>query len=98
MLGNEFEMDVLVDYLPHRLPPQHLADTLNYVSLYYLLQQHMEQRENLLETVVYNIAHAILHQFPEAGAVSLVIRKLQPPIAGFNGSVGVRYQVKRQDL
>lgn len=49
----------------------------------------------LLETLVMDIAAQILAQFQQAEAVFISIKKLQPPIANFNGSVGVSYSLKK---
>jgi dihydroneopterin aldolase len=97
-LGADFEMDVVVGYRVHRVPPRSITETLDYVSLYQLVQQQMALREDLLETIVCNTALAILHQFAVVEEVDVVLKKLQPPIADFRGTVAVRYHTKRTDL
>ena len=45
----------------------------------------------LLETVAQEICTSILQHFPQAHSVTLAITKTNPPIAQFNGSVGITY-------
>lgn len=98
LLGTTFELDVTIVYQPVHFPPRDINDTLNYVSVYSLLKQVMQRRENLLETVLYNMAQALLHEFSTVQSVSLYLRKLQPPITDFEGSVGIHYSVDRKEL
>jgi dihydroneopterin aldolase len=98
VLGNDFIVDLTVEYQPARLPVQELGQTINYVSLYELVQQHMRVATPLLETVVSNIAMDILAQFSLSEQVNISIRKLHPPIAQFIGATGVSLSLNRKDL
>ena len=98
VLGNDFIVDLTVDYQPAGLPIQELEQTINYVSLYELVQQHMQVATPLLETVVSNIAIDILAQFSLSEQVNISIRKLHPPIAQFIGATGVSLSLNRKDL
>lgn len=98
VLGNDFVLDLTVGYQPASLPITELEHTINYVSLYELVQKHMQNATPLLETVVSNIALAILAQFSLSEEVNIAIRKLHPPIAGFTGSTGVSLSIQRKDI
>ena len=96
VLGNEFEVDVLVKHLPARIPVKHMEDTIDYTSVYELVKKRMEVPTPLLETVVTEIAVQILAQFSLAMHVAVSIKKLHPPIAQFRGSVGVSFELSRE--
>lgn len=98
VLGNNFVLDVSLVYQPGHFPPRNINDTLNYVSVYSLLQSVMQQREDLLETVLYNMACSLFRHFAEIESVALYLQKVQPPIIGFTGTLGIRYQANRGDL
>jgi len=98
VLGNDFIIDLTVEYQPADLPVLELEQTINYVSLYELVQQHMQVATPLLETVVSNIAMDILAQFSLSEQVNISIRKLHPPIAQFTGATGVSLSLNRKDL
>lgn len=98
VLGNDFVVDLTVGYQPASLPIKEIEETINYVSLYELVQKHMQNATPLLETVVSNIALAILAQFSLAEEVNIAIRKSYPPIAGFTGSTGVSLSIHRKDI
>ena len=95
--GNNFEVDITIKYLPkeHIL---NISQTINYVDVYDLLDARMQIATPLLETLVMEIAKQILVQFYLAEEVNISVKKMQPPIANFDGSVGVSYSIKRSDL
>jgi dihydroneopterin aldolase len=98
ILGNEFELNITIKHSPQRLPVKHLADTVDYISVYELVKKRMAIPTSLLETVATEIAGEILVQFSLAEEVSVSIRKIYPPVSGLNGSVGVSFDLKRKDL
>jgi len=98
VLGNDFVIDLTVQYHPATLPVEQLEQTINYVSLYELVKKHMQVATPLLETVVSNMAIDILAQFSLSEEVHISIRKLHPPIAQFTGATGVSLSLNRKDL
>jgi dihydroneopterin aldolase len=98
LLGNEFELDIVVKHSPKQLPVKHLSDTIDYISVYELVKQRMAIPTPLLETLVTDIAKQILLQFSLAETVSISIRKLYPPVPQFRGSVGVHFELSRKEL
>ncbi len=95
--GNNFEVEVTINYQP----PKHIEEiheTINYVEVYELLYKRMQQATPLLETLLMDIANKIMAQFSLAEEVFITIKKLAPPIADFDGSVGVSYRLKRSEI
>jgi len=95
--GNNFEVNITVNYRPKQLVSD-IEQTINYVEVFNLLNNRMQIATPLLETLVMDIATQILAQFQLTEEVFISIKKLQPPIADFNGSVGVSYFLKKSEL
>ena len=98
LLGSEFEVNLTVKYYPQQIPLHHLEKTINYVSLFELVAEKMNEPVALLETFVTELALEILRKFKVAEEVSISIKKLHPPITNFEGSVGVSFEITRSDL
>jgi dihydroneopterin aldolase len=96
VLGGEYEVDLTVNFQPSSLPVKHLDETVNYVTLYSVVKKRMEQPTPLIETIATELATQILEQFHLIEQVEISIKKLHPPIASFQGSVGVSFVLKRQ--
>jgi 7,8-dihydroneopterin aldolase/epimerase/oxygenase len=92
--GNNFEVNITIHYQPKQLVNS-IDQTINYVEVYDLLNNRMQIATPLLETLVMEIASQILAQFKLAEEVFISIKKLQPPIENFNGSVGVSFSLKK---
>ena len=76
----------------------HMAETINYVSVYELVKKRMAIATPLLETVVTDIAIRIMAQFMQAEEVLISMKKKHPPIQGIEGSVGVSFELKRNEI
>jgi dihydroneopterin aldolase len=98
LLGNEFELNITIKHSPQRLPVKHLADTVDYITVYELVKKRMAIPTPLLETLATEIAQQILAQFSLAEEVFLSIRKLHPPVSQLRGSVGVSFTLTRKNL
>ncbi len=93
--GNQFVIDLEVKYHPVTIPINSIHQTIDYVALYGLLQKRMNVATPLLETLVMDIATQILDQYELIEEVNISIKKLHPPIANFDGIVGVSFELKR---
>ena len=95
--GNNFEINLTVNYQPkaHIL---NISQTINYVDVFEIVNNRMQIATPLLETVVMEIAEQILAQFYLAEEVFITLKKMQPPIINFNGSVGVSYALKKNNI
>lgn len=90
-VGNEFEVDVVIACRSPKKKITSIEQTVNYVEVYRILQEEFSQRKFLLETLAMEIADKIEVQFPDIEKISISIRKLNPPITNFSGSVAVVY-------
>ena len=93
--GGWFEVNVQVNINSKNFPVQSLDDTIDYTKLYLLVQEIMHTATPLLETVAGGIAKKILDEFSSASGAEVQIKKLNAPIAAFEGEVGVRVYLER---
>jgi len=96
ILGNHFEMNINVHVNANSIPVLHMKDSIDYVSVYDLVAKRMAIATPLLETVVTEIAQSILARYSLALKVEISIDKLTPPIASFEGKVGVSFTLERE--
>lgn len=90
-VGNQFEVDVSIECKAPKKVISSIDQTINYVEVYRIIQEEFSQRKNLLETVAMLIAERVEEQFSELEKLTISIRKLNPPITNFAGSVSVTY-------
>ncbi|HEU4472507.1 MAG TPA: dihydroneopterin aldolase [Flavisolibacter sp.] len=90
-VGNDFEVDVSITCPSPEEAIQSIDQTVDYVTVYHIISKVFSTRKLLLETCTMEIAAGLEEQFPFIKALTIVIRKLNPPITGFSGSVGVSY-------
>lgn len=90
-VGNEFEVDLSIACLSPENIITSIGQTINYAEVYRILQEEFSHRQFLLETVAMKIADRLEQQFPDIESVKIGIRKLNPPITNFSGSVGITY-------
>lgn len=89
--GNDFVVNLQVDYLPSSEAIVSLEDTLDYAELFAIINGIMQKPVDLLETLAQTMANSIHHDFPQVTRVLVSIEKLNPPIDKFSGSVAVSY-------
>ncbi len=94
-LGGAYEVTVLVRYTETTIPVLHITETIDYVAVYNLIKQRMQQPRALLETVATTLAGDIFSTFTEVEEVCVEIIKKHPPIPNFEGSIGVKWEGKR---
>ncbi len=98
ILGNEFVLNISINCLPKKIPIMHMTETIDYVSVYELVKKRMAIATPLLETVITDIAIRIMAQFMQAEEVLISMKKNYPPIQGIEGSVGVSFELKRNEI
>jgi dihydroneopterin aldolase len=91
--GAEFEINI--DIHTSVKDVHHLSETVDYVTVYELVKKRMATPTPLLETLAKEMAESILAQFSIVDSVDIQIDKINPPIAFFQGRVGISYQSKR---
>jgi dihydroneopterin aldolase len=90
LMGNEFSIDVEVEAsIVGAAQNDDLGGTVNYATIYYLIQAEMKKPTQLLEALAYRMGNRILNQFDSVRSVKLRLRKLNPPLGGKVGAAVV---------
>ena len=92
--GNDFVVNMQVSYQPKSGTIVSLDDTIDYGTLFNIMNSIMQQPVDLLETVVQEIAQAVHHKFSHVTEVTVSVEKLNPPIDRFSGSAAVSYKAQ----
>ena len=92
--GNDFVVNMEVSYIPKSGMITSLEDTIDYASLFNIINTNMQQPVDLLETLVQGIAHEIHKVFPHVKKITVSVEKLNPPIDKFSGSAAVSYKAE----
>lgn len=90
--GNDFRVNLQVVFMPPGDRIINIEDTINYAALFDLIQEAMLTPVHLLETLVMDIAETIHTRYPQVIKIIMSIHKLHPPIARFEGEVGVHFE------
>ena len=86
--GTDFKVDVNLAFEPG-WEISSLEDTINYVTVFDVIQQHFSKRVKLLETLAEDICRGIHHMDNRIKTINIRISKLNPPIGNFTGTVSV---------
>ena len=89
-MGTSFEVNLSISFHSEEVI-QSLKQTINYVEVYDLVKKHFERPRQLLEMLAQEITRDIHIADPRVTLVEIQIKKINPPIANFTGSVGVSY-------
>lgn len=96
LVGGNFVVDLRVGYpLAQAMTSDRMDDTLNYASLYALVEREMQQPSSLLEHVAGRIAQAIAKTFPEALSIDLTLTKQNPPMGADCKGAGVEMHFEK---
>ena len=90
-VGNQFEIDLEVSFKVPKHTVTSIDETVNYVEIYRIVEERFSEHRNLLETCAMEISQALHDYFSEIKKVFITIKKINPPITNFTGSVGVSY-------
>ncbi|MFN5423039.1 MAG: dihydroneopterin aldolase [bacterium] len=94
--GTDFCIDIVIKMNEHSENGiSQLSDTIDYSSVYSLLSNEFAIPEQLLETLAVRIVNKILSAFSTAQQVELTILKVNAPIAGLDGKVGIKFKKSR---
>jgi dihydroneopterin aldolase len=94
-LGNNYSVEIDIDFNPKQSIIDQLDQTIDYVHVYAIVKKWMEIPTPLLETLVGKIADDILSSQPLANTVFVKITKLHLPISSFEGNVSVKIEKSR---
>jgi dihydroneopterin aldolase len=89
--GNEFEVDVLLQYETPEKPITSIDETVNYAAVFKIVQSEFSVRQDLLETCAMNITDELYKTFPVLVKQVVSIKKLMPLLTNFTGLLGVTY-------
>ncbi|MFZ9870470.1 MAG: dihydroneopterin aldolase [Candidatus Kapaibacteriota bacterium] len=82
-LGGRYQVDVDITYnASQAVMSDDLSDTINYEEVLFSVREHMQSDEpyDLIETLAFDIASAIMDTFDQAVQVTVRVRKLSVPI------------------
>jgi 7,8-dihydroneopterin aldolase/epimerase/oxygenase len=96
-VGNQYLVNLIVSYDEGFTQFDSIRTTINYEELYEIVKQRMQIASALLEKLCESIVGKIKHQYPFVTEVSLSIYKIQSPIEGMEGKVGVTMHKKYDD-
>ena len=89
LVGGNFVVDLRVGYpLAQAMTSDRVDDTLNYASLYALVEREMQQPSG-------RIAQAIAKTFPEALSIDLTLTKQNPPMGADCKGAGVEMHFEK---
>lgn len=91
IIGNNFEVNADISFNV-QTPITNLSQTINYATIYEVIKKRMTIPTALLETLTEDMAHQIQLLDKRIQHISITIKKLNPPIPNFCGSVAVSYQ------
>ena len=94
-LGNNYSVEIDIDFTPKQGVIDQLDQTIDYVNVYAIVKKWMEIPTPLLETLVGKIADDILSSQALANKVFVKITKLHLPISSFEGNVSVKIEKSR---
>jgi dihydroneopterin aldolase len=94
-LGNNYAVEIDIDFTPKQGVIDQLDQTIDYVHVYAIVKKWMEIPTPLLETLVGKIADDILSSQALANKVFVKITKLHLPIPSFEGNVSVKIEKSR---
>jgi dihydroneopterin aldolase len=90
-VGAAFEVSVKADF-EEIGPISNMNQTVNYVSIFEIVQKHFQTPRHLLETLAQEIAEEIHANDPRIFYIEITLKKLNPPIQNFTGTVGITYK------
>lgn len=95
-LGNKYEVNIEVECdLDKAAHDDTLSGTVNYETLYKIVQEEMLIPSKMLEHVGQRIINRALEIFPEIASVLVEISKFNPPVKGVCRKARVTMHQKR---
>lgn len=83
LLGNDFVVDVYVATSTRRAAiSDDLGATVNYETVYLMVQSEMRKPVQLIETLAERILQRLSSFYESAQGFRVIVRKLHPPLGG----------------
>ncbi len=98
-LGGRYSFDLEMETdITQGAMSDNLSDTIDYVAVYEIAHDVIvNTKRRLLESIVSQVADAVLTSFPQALSVTIRLRKLRAPINGVLDAVEIEHRVSRDD-
>lgn len=88
-MGQTFLVNAWISYPEPPAAIIRLTDTIDYTAIHSILVAQMNQPRKLLEELAQSTLTEIQTRFPQVRQIRLQIEKVSPPVAGFNGRLGI---------
>lgn len=98
-LGGRYQVDVDIYYDARKaVVSDTLSDTVNYEEALFIVNEHMDGDEHyeLIETLAFDMAAAIVERFPQVNHVTVRVRKLAVPVQHIVDHVEAEITVMRE--
>ncbi|MBN9400836.1 MAG: dihydroneopterin aldolase ['Candidatus Kapabacteria' thiocyanatum] len=97
-LGGRYQVDVDLFYnATQAVVSDNLNDTINYEEVLFIVNEHMNgEPYDLIETIAYDVATAILDRFGTIHQATVRVRKMNVPIQQIIDYVEAEYSVVRE--
>lgn len=83
VVGNRFHIDLRMEVEVADMPAtDELAKSVNYLSVYEVVDRVVRIPSNTLENVAYRILEAVHSAFPQIVTSTVKVSKLAPPLGG----------------
>lgn len=90
VVGGDFTVSVSIDCpVDGAIEHDDLDGTVNYAVVYGIIDKEMRIPSHLIEHVAGRIAKAIVKQFPQITAITVEVRKDNPPMGAAADGAGV---------
>jgi len=90
----KFIVDVRIetDKVVEAARTDNVEDALNYVDIYEIVNNIMMGKQyNLIETIAMKISTTVVEKYKSVISIDTKVTKVNPPIAGFTGTVSCEY-------
>ena len=90
IVGNKFLIDLVIETdLDPAAKSDKLDDATDYQVAFRVIKEEMEKKSNMMENIAARILDSLFRELPMILSATLKIRKMNPPMGGHIGSVGV---------
>jgi len=96
VIGTKFNLDLYLETDTSKAElSDNLDDTVNYLAVYQVVKEQMDNSSYLIEHVARRILDEVMKAFPTIEFAELKFRKMNPPLGGQMESVSITLQAGR---
>jgi dihydroneopterin aldolase len=94
IIGSHYVVDVVIGTsISRAATSDELPHTINYETVYQIVEAEMRKPANLLEHLLFRIVYALKYQFARMQGLQVTVRKLHPPMEGQVGQASVEEEL-----